>query len=59
MDINYLVKELMYYLLNYYGVGFLDMDLSIILIIFEQRKILVSIEIIKPLIFKLVTFSNR
>lgn len=59
MDINYLVKELMYYLLNYYGVGFLDMDLSIILIIFEQRKILVSIEIIKPLIFKLVTFNNR
>lgn len=59
MDINYLVKELMYYLLNYYGVGFLDMDLSIILIIFEQRKILVSIEIIKSLIFKLVTFSNR
>lgn len=49
----------MYYLLNYYGVGFLDMDLSIILIIFEQRKILVSIEIIKPLIFKLVTFNNR
>lgn len=49
----------MYYLLNYYGVGFLDMDLSIILITFEQREILVPIEIIKPLIFKLVTFSNH
>lgn len=49
----------MYYLLNYNGVGFLDMDLSVMLITFEQRKILVSIEMIKPLIFKLVIFSNR
>lgn len=49
----------MYYLLNYYGVGFLDMDLSIILITFEQRKILVPKEIIKLLIFKLVIFSNH
>lgn len=51
----------MYYLLNYYGLGFLHMDLSIMLITFEHRKILVSIEIIKPLIpdFQLVIFSNR